>query len=426
MKKRTKHPWYRKRYYLHFDRPVSLKSAEKVATNPNKVAKHAFYPFISYKIISEKIYKDSGNKLKKKLKKRPIAYASHMDSHIYAYYAYLLNIKYEDLLNKYGLSDSVLAFRALGKSNIDFAAEAFEYIKLYGDCSVVALDIKAFFDNLDHGILKNQWSELLSENKLPDDHFAIFRSLTKFATVDRVLLFECLQISQHNPKYGRKRMCTPLEFRDKVRGGGLIDIKKDSYGIPQGSPLSALLSNIYMLELDKRACDFVSRHNGKYLRYCDDILFIVPHSVGDEIEHLAVNEIGRIKLEINTDKTVVRNFNLNSGVLCADKPLQYLGFIFDGQRITIRSSSLARYSDRMKRGVRLAKLTKLKRNRQKIGKGMPRKDLFRRKLYSRYSHLGKRNFIRYGLRAAETMESKTIKKQLKPLWGRLIEEIEKK
>jgi len=426
MTHKKKHPWYRPRHYLHFDQPVGLKSAQSIVASPCRVSKHAFYPLISYKVTAEKVYKDPGtNNLKKKSKERPIAYAAHMDSQIYAYYSHLLSQKYENKLKDLGVTDSVLAFRSLGKSNIDFASDAFKMIKAFGECAVVALDVSGFFDNLDHAELKKQWAYLLDTNSLPDDHFAVYKSLTSFSTVDKEKLYDRLGISIHNPKNGRKRVCTPSEFRDLVRGEGLITSNPNRYGIPQGSPLSALISNIYMLGFDKRSHDFASKHNGKYYRYCDDMLFIMPLSYREEVEVKVAEEIGSVKLKINTDKTVIREFRISGERLISDKPLQYLGFTYDGESIYVRSSSLARYSDRMRRGVRLAKTTKIKRNRDKIQRGIPRKELYRKKLYSRYSHLGKRNFIRYALRAAETMGSKSIKKQIKPLWNRLIEEIEK-
>ncbi|MFO7551723.1 MAG: hypothetical protein R6W80_09970, partial [Haliea sp.] len=113
-----------------------------------------------------------------------------------------------------------------------------------------------------------------------------------------------------------------------------------------------------------------------------------------------------------------------AGSLRADKPLQYLGFTFDGKQTLIRSAALARYSDKMKRGVKFAKATRRKRNKLRLARGEEAKPLFRRSLYKNYSHLGHRNFISYGMQAAKTMESPAIKKQLKPLWHRLLKEIE--
>ena len=171
--------------------------------------------------------------------------------------------------------------------------------------------------------------------------------------------------------------------------------------------------------------ELVTRIGGKYYRYCDDMLFIVRTKWEKRIAGEVRKEIKELKIDINPDKTEIRQFRDVKGQLHSGKPIQYLGFMFDGKRKYIRSAALARYSDRMKRGVRLAKLTRIKYNRIRIEKGLPRKDTYRKNLYERYSHLGQRNFIRYGLRAAQIMDSKLIKRQLKPLWNRLIEEIEK-
>src|SRR5690606_33553240 len=121
----------------------------------------------------------------------------------------------------------------------------------------------------------------------------------------------------------------------------------------------------------------------------------------------------------------IRRFVIQPNRFYSDKPLQYLGFLYDGEKILIRSAALAKYSERMRRGIRLAKKTKIKRNRIKIFSGQKPTKLYKRKIYERYSHLGGRNFITYAHRAAKFMNSSAIKKQLKPLWGRLQEEIEK-
>lgn len=421
-----KHPWYRSRNYLHFDPPAGVEKAQKLVTAPARVASHSFYPLISYQITTEKLKRNSETKrLVKHLKPRDIAYAAHLDSCIYSYYAWQLGMLYEDELKARKIDDHVLAFRSLGKSNIDFAAQAFESIRTRGDCSAVALDIKGFFDNLDHAQLKSSWALILNDVKLPSDHYAVFKSLTRFSTVERGKLFEALGISQHNPKFGRHRICSAKDFREKIRNAGLIYQNAKSKGIPQGTPISALLSNIYMIEFDELMCQRMSKIDGDYFRYCDDMLFIVPTEKRDEIAGEVNERIKKLKIHINTDKTERRTFTMESGVQRADKPLQYLGFTFDGQRVLLRSASLARYSERMKRGVKMAKATMKKRNDARVSRGATPKDLFKRKLYQRYSHLGKRNFLRYGYRASAILDSSSIKKQLKPLWLRLQKEIEK-
>ncbi len=420
-----KHPWYRKRGYIHFDSPVSYRTAQKVVTSPRRVAKHAFLPLISYEIESFKFQVDESGDPQKVSKRRPIAYASHLDSHIYAYYANQLSSLYEEKLELLGLTKNVLAFRSLGKSNVQFANQAFEEIIRRDECSAVALDVSGFFDNLNHLVLKAAWCNLLSEEKLPADHFNLFKSLTKFSKVDKEALYDALGISFHNPKNGRYKVCDISDFRSLVRKTGLISSNKNSKGIPQGSPISALLSNIYMLEFDAKAAEAMDERGGIYYRYCDDMLFITPKEFRDDIETFANNEIDKLGLEINPKKTEKRDFWLEKGLQVSNKPLQYLGFTFDGQRKLIRSASLARFSNRMKRGVSLAKKTQYKRNSIKVRQGQRPTKLYKRKLYDRYSHLGSKNFVTYGHRAANEMASDAIRKQLKPLWKRLQEEINK-
>ncbi|MGF1867556.1 reverse transcriptase/maturase family protein [Enterovibrio norvegicus] len=418
--------WYRRRGYLHFDTPVGYKKAITVVSNPDNVAKHAFFPLINYSVQSKKIAKDKNtSSISVAIKNRPIAYSSHMDSHIYAYYATVLSNLYEKKLVDSGLDKSILAFRGLGKSNIDFAFDAFERIKVQGECCAVALDFSKFFDTLDHGLLKQSWASLLEEPNLPADHFNVFKSLTKFSTVNKEALYKIFNISHNNPKNGRDRVCTAQEFRDVVRKNKLISPNKNSYGIPQGSPISALLSNIYMFDFDVEMKRYMNIHGGEYFRYCDDMLFIAPVELRDKVAGFAQKNVNQLKVHINPSKTELRTFRYTQGELKADKSLQYLGFMFDGENIYIRSSSLARYSEKMKRGIRLAKKTRDKYNSVRIGKGISEKELFKRKLYSRYTHLGGRNFITYGLRAANKMNSKTIKRQLKPLWRRFHEEMGK-
>ncbi|WP_045421508.1 antiviral reverse transcriptase Drt2 [Vibrio jasicida] len=425
---RPSNNWYRLRSYLHFDPPISLKKATSIVTNPELVSRHAFYPLINYEIEIQKVSKDKLTKrvIKRPIKLRPIAYPAHLDSQIYSYYSYIISKEYENLLSESNLSDSILAFRKLGKSNIDFAFDAFCKIKDFGECSVVALDITGFFDNLNHEKLKKMWSKTIGEERLPQDHFNVYKSLTKYSKVDRNTLYKLLGISLNYRNHTKVKLCEPKEFRESVRKSKLIKVNKDCFGIPQGTPISAMLSNLYMLDFDKNIKAFVDGFSGKYFRYCDDILIISPQDKKDAVIQHVKKEIELIKLSINEAKTEVRDFVLVDGNLYTPHHLQYLGFMFDGKNIYLRSSSLARYSERMRRGVRLAKKTMQKYNKQRIEEGKSERGLYKKKLYSRYTHLGKRNFITYGMRASKKMDSLEIKKQLKPLYSRLQEEINKK
>lgn len=406
--------WYKRRGYLHFDAPIGVARASKLVKDPKAVSKHAFYPLLRYDVISKKLKRTSGGKLELESKSRPISYAAHADSQIYSFYANQLAEAYERKLASLELSECVLAFRKLRKSNIEFARDAFTEISNMGRCSAVAIDISKFFDTLNHQHLKKSWCDVLVTDQLPNDHYAVFKSLTKFSFCNRDAIYETFQISSNNPWNGRQRICEPAEFRKRVRDFGLITTNKDTFGIPQGTPISALLSNIYMIDFDQQMHALAKECGGSYRRYCDDMLFIVRRGFEAHVEFQANCELTKLGVAINPKKTEVRHFWRYGGVQKANAPLQYLGFTFDGQRILLRSAALAKFSGRMNKAIRLVSRT-LESQLDEVEDVRLRK----KKLYERYSHLGNRNFVRYGLRAAKKMQSKAIRRQLKPLWGKL-------
>lgn len=71
---------------------------------------------------------------------------------------------------------------------------------------------------------------------------------------------------------------------------------------------------------------------GTYYRYFDDMLFIIDREYRNDIENFAQKEISTLELDINIDKTEIRDFWKTRGMQTCDKPLQYLGFTFYGQR----------------------------------------------------------------------------------------------
>jgi RNA-directed DNA polymerase len=419
-------PWFRRRAYLHFDLPIGASRAKSIATSPRQVERHSFYPFIYSIVETIKTTRDpKTKKIQRKKKKREISYACHVDSHIYSYYSWLLMRRYEQEISAKQLAQCVLAFRSLGKSNIDFAYDAFEEIAKRQNCEVIAFDIKGFFDNLDHGILKRAWVALLGKPTLPRDHYAVFRSITRWSRVRKDKLFSSLNISIHNPRpkgLTRRRLCTPSQFRTKVRDAALIEVNNQSHGIPQGSPISAVLSNIYMMSFDEKISSFAKSIDARYMRYCDDMIVIAPNGNAKAIKNFVDTQIAEVKLEIQTEKTEERQFSMSSdGIIRADKPLQYLGFTFDGCQVHIRPSSMAHYFEKMRMGVKVALKATKKRNQARLSRGQTPKPLHLKQLFRRYSYLGRRNFISYGQRSALKMSSvnpTSIKHQLTPLWAK--------
>src|SRR5690606_6782887 len=95
-------------------------------------------------------------------------------------------------------------------------------------------------------------------------------------------------------------------IRKWLRSPILLDGKLTSRrkGLPQGSPLSPLLSNIMLHELDK----YLETNGHKYVRYADDFSIyckskIEAHETGNKVYLFIKN---KLKLTINREKSGIR------------------------------------------------------------------------------------------------------------------------
>lgn len=423
----------RQKFYLHFDYPRSSEQIFIYVTNPQNIEKHSFYPFIHFELKSQKvkkIYKLVGGKKKAVVKKlepkiRPIKYSAHIDGHIYAYYAYLLSDNYEKLLYEKKINNSVLAFRQFpdSPSNIHFAKNVFDEIKRRQNCSVLCLDIKSFFDELDHNLLKLAWQTILGLDKLPNDHYKVFKSITKFAYVHKNEAYQTLGLSTNRYYKDLKRLCSGSEFREKIRSSNIIKKHNDHKGIPQGSSISAFLSNIYMLNFDENISKKVNNLNGKYYRYCDDILIICDKKYLLPLLKDVQAFIKSLKLEIQNKKTKMVEFE--NGIRISKDELQYLGFTYDGNKILLRDSGLAKYSHKVMKAIKMSNNHFLKINKARINRGELPLERNKKHIYRRFSFIGSRNFITYAIRAARIMNEPAIKKQVKPHWSKIQQHLAK-
>lgn len=439
----TKDRKYLKKGYLHFDNriwfPEFKDTFKKYVCNADKIATHSFFPFL--KVILEtkrrKGFNPKKNKRQIKIKSRPICYAAHFDALIYSFYSTYLSEKYEDFIFENKLGKTVLAYRSLELCNIDFAKEVFDYIKTKGECVAIALDIKGFFDNLDHDQLKKNWLTVINTNekqinsKLPKDQYKLFNSLTKFAYIEKGDLLKCLSLKEKDIKKQKlTRFCDVKDFRNKVKGIVPSPLKINmSNGIPQGSPISATLSNVYMIDYDRAINELNTKYDFIYRRYCDDIIVVCNQNDYEQLKYHLYEEIKKLKLEIqpekeeviffqNTSNNKIRGFVDSSSL--EFKNLQYLGFEFNGQNSYIRSSSLSRFHRRMKAGVR----ENIKRAYGGKSKGQK---LLKRRIYNRFTHLGGQNFLSYAYRASKIMDnSDTIKKQVSRHFEQLNRTIQQK
>ncbi len=263
---------YLKKDYDHFDNRFwfperkgelkeILKNDLKVFSNKNNRWENwAFSPFIKVLIKTPRYKEQDDGSFDLETKIRPICYASHVDSLIFGFYSYVLTRKYEAYILKEGFNQCPIAYRSNlnGNCNIQFSKEVFDYIRFKGPCAAVALDITGYFDHIDHIILKEKWTKVHGD-KLPDDQFRIFKNLTNYSYVKKDNILKKYNV---NLKKLEKRPRTLLELvpgdrdyqkYDQLRADRLIVTNKKPNqksgricGIPQGSPMSSVLSNIYL------------------------------------------------------------------------------------------------------------------------------------------------------------------------------------
>ena len=469
--------WYKPKGYLHITTKLRKDDETSVLDYiQNKLQDHNFFPLI-HETLSTRRYKKLANgershfdyfsaKAKPTAKNREIFYANHLDAHIYSYFANeVLGPKYEAVLKaNEELNKSVIAYRRIpididsnsNKCNIHFAKEVFDEIKERANCITVCYDIENFFPTLNHDYLKKCWCELLRVERLDEVNFKIFKSLTKFSFIEiDDVIKSCIDDTKGLKKKHdfinvkprlKSYFIEPKEFRNKIAAKNLIKTNpKDKVGtqkgIPQGTPISAFLANLYLLNFDRYIIDkCVKEENCFYRRYSDDIIIIFDNEAqflkfDKDIREQLLGE--PFLLTINSGKTIISKFKKREDkIICSTKmenttelseniPLRYLGFDFNGERTFIKDASLSNYYRELKKSLRI------KGNRVKNAKKfnfknpkLPAKDtkLYLTNLLKRFTHLGKTktksNFLTYADRSAKIMYSDLSKKE-NPISGQI-------
>ena len=140
--------------------------------------------------------------------------------------------------------------------------QASDYV-VEGRRVVVDMDMRSFFDEVNHDRLMYELS-------------------TKIA--DKILL-----------RLIRKYL------QSGILSGGLISQR--TKGTPQGSPLSPLLSNIVLDELDKE----LEKRGHCFVRYADDFsIYVQSQKAGERVKHSISHFItNKLKLKVNEQKSVV-------------------------------------------------------------------------------------------------------------------------
>ena len=375
--------------------------------NHEVVSRHIFSPLIHYTKV-EKRYKTCPKTGTRTItaKERPIKYAAHRDACILAYYAHQINQALDAHYKAKGIEDSVLAYRALGQANYDFAAEAMAFAQTHAPVTILAFDVTSFFDTLDHALLKKRLKNLLRVPELRDDWHKVFRFITRFHYV------ELADLKAHAVFGARLKM----KSHDRIASVEELKVAAVTFhpnpelakgrrrGIPQGTPISATASNLYMLEFDAAARACCNQSGALYRRYSDDILVICKPDDASTIEAEIMRLIAAEKLEIAPHKTEKTLFIKAGAIPRSTKAAQYLGFTFDEGGPAIRESSLSRQWRKMRRAIKRARKSAMWRTTVEAPG-----NVYTKKLYRRFSHIkvndgtsirALRNFSSYGRRSA--------------------------
>jgi RNA-directed DNA polymerase len=123
-----------------------------------------------------------------------------------------------------------------------------------------------------------------------------------------------------------------------LRAGVLVGstIEPTDWGTPQGSPLSPLLSNILLDDLDKE----LEARGHRFVRYMDDLVILVrSRRAGRRVmTKISCYLTQKLKLKVNREKSQVVKI----------EDLEYLGFTFRGIRIFASHQAIQDFKYRLK------------------------------------------------------------------------------
>lgn len=454
------HNWLKFKKYPHIGKPLTgrkdRKWIENYLYNSDNISNHKFVPLL-HRTLGQRKFRPSSDAKKNEdgkrqrtvsdKKERHIFFPSHLDSIVYSYYNHLLTVAYEKYLENKEYGTVAVAYRKIpigngqsgNKSNIEFAFEAFDFIQDNKNrkLSIIVADVTSFFDNLNHRLLHSQWKKILNVNTLTNDHYNIFKNLINNKYVNENELFKRFQdrliIERFKPndtskkEFKRKfiskiynmRNENVVAFCDKDEffrdGTDLIRVDKpfkntlrtaqnklEKKGIPQGTPISATLANIYMLDFDEKVFaetnSFAKR--AYYQRYSDDLIIICSRDDEEHFYNLIIKEIENVaKLDIQHKKTNVYRYELdensdfkggmiNNNIVNPNKQLEYLGFMYDGSRVLIKTAGFSKFYRKMKRSFKRAGHFAKKAH-------IPSDSLFETSLYKRFTHIGAKRRLKW-------------------------------
>jgi RNA-directed DNA polymerase len=192
-------------------------------------------------------------------------------------------------------SESSFGFRP-GRSAKDAVYQARDYIRK-GYRVAVDADLSKFFDTVAHDVLMCRVARRVRDKR-------VLRLIGKY-----------------------------------LRAGVVVDGRRQETrkGVPQGGPLSPLLSNILLDDLDKEL-----EHRGhKFSRYADDFVILVKSRRAGERVMAGIKRFleQKLKLRVNPDKSKVASTNA----------ITFLGFTFVGAGIRWSGKAFAEFKRRVRK-----------------------------------------------------------------------------
>jgi len=192
-------------------------------------------------------------------------------------------------------SDHSYGFRP-GRSAHDAVYQIREYIR-EGYRVAVDMDLSKFFDTVNHDVLMHRVARKVRDKR-------ILRLIGKY-----------------------------------LRAGVMVNgrLQATRKGVPQGGPLSPLLANILLDDLDKE----LERRGHRFVRYADDFIILVKSQRAGERVMLSVQRFleRKLKLKVNQDKSQVALTNQTD----------FLGFTFKGTKIRWSEKAFQEFKRRVKR-----------------------------------------------------------------------------
>ena len=184
--------------------------------------------------------------------------------------------------------------------------------------------------------------QYIKENSKKYPYFLCFDIKTYYPSIDHHKL---LKETEKNYKRIAKKECS-RRFKQQLKKNVPSFLSRSPYnkGLPLGSPLSHILSAIFLLNLDLKLNKSV-----KFLRFADDYLLFCKKKKDPQriLKELIVPELERLSLEINEKK-------LSSGKFHQDK-VEFIGFVFHRGHFYIKEKKTEEFEKRISKATYLTK-----------------------------------------------------------------------